>query len=142
MVTVAAPLEAVPEHAARLDAVMVRPVADAGDLEGLVSDKRVSCICIGPALGLNDGAAALVDVALRTCKPIVLDADALTLIARRKSLRALLHGGCVLTPHAGEFARLWPKLDKAMRAVAKTGPAYSQVNAVRAAAAECGARVS
>jgi hydroxyethylthiazole kinase-like uncharacterized protein yjeF len=56
---------------------------------------------------------ALAEAALSADIPraMVLDADALTLIAQESALRAKLHANCVLTPHAGEFVRLFPKLD-------------------------------
>jgi hydroxyethylthiazole kinase-like uncharacterized protein yjeF len=69
---------------------------------------------------------------------LVLDADALTLISRDARLFALLHEGCVLTPHAGEFARLFPDIAERLAAPAVRGPAYSKVDATREAAARAG----
>ncbi len=51
----------------------------------------------------------------RDGRPLVLDADAVTLLAQRPELRARLHGMCVLTPHGGEFARLFPDLAARLR---------------------------
>jgi hydroxyethylthiazole kinase-like uncharacterized protein yjeF len=85
----------------------------------------------------TDGAAlsALRDV-LATDVPVLVDADALTLLAQAPSLladRARRGMTTVLTPHAGEFARLFPDLDPAGHA--------GRIAAVRAAAARCGAVV-
>jgi len=77
------------------------------DLPMLVDAARgVDAVVIGP--GLGDGAEAwLGEFLARTAdRPRVLDADALNAIARRQSLLASLDAGCVLTPHAGEAARL------------------------------------
>lgn len=68
----------------------------------------------------------------------MLDADALTLIARAPSLFAALHAGCVLTPHAGEFARLFPDIAARLAEPATRGPACSKVEATREAAARAG----
>ena len=69
---------------------------------------------------------------------VVLDADALTILAREPDLFALLHDRCVLTPHEGEFARLFPDIAERLDAPAETGPATSKVDAARDAAARAG----
>jgi hydroxyethylthiazole kinase-like uncharacterized protein yjeF len=92
-------------------------------------------------MGLGPDQAALLADALRVGvkpRPTVLDADALTLIARDKALFGLVHAACVLTPHGGEFARLFPDLAAKLEAVAVGGPAYSKVDAARAAARRAG----
>jgi NAD(P)H-hydrate repair Nnr-like enzyme with NAD(P)H-hydrate dehydratase domain len=74
----------------------------------------------------------------RIAPAIVLDADALTLLARHPAVFGALHAGCVLTPHGGEFARLFPDLAGKLAEPACSGPAYSKVDATRAAAARAG----
>ncbi len=69
---------------------------------------------------------------------LVLDADALTILAGDAGLFAALHEDCVLTPHAGEFARLFPDIAEKLNAPATKGPAYSKVDATREAAARAG----
>ncbi|MGC1486666.1 MAG: ADP/ATP-dependent (S)-NAD(P)H-hydrate dehydratase, partial [Albidovulum sp.] len=69
---------------------------------------------------------------------IVLDADALTILSREPGLFAALHSNCVLTPHAGEFARLFPDIAEKLAAPATKGPAYSKVDATREAAKRAG----
>ena len=102
LVTVASPPGAMAENAARLDAVMLRPVADAAGLAEVLADARINALCLGPGMGLDARAAGLVKVALETSrlrvKPgaaqalaVVLDADALTLISRDAGLFALLN---------------------------------------------------
>ena len=141
LVTLLAPPAALIENAARLDAVMLRAVADGAALAEVLADRRITALCLGPGLGLDARAAGLVRAALESGRPAVLDADALTLIARAPELRAALHAGCLLTPHAGEFARLFPALAARLEAPAEAGPAFSRLDAAREAAAACGAAV-
>ena len=69
---------------------------------------------------------------------VVLDADALTILSEYPDLFAALHEDCVLTPHAGEFARLFPDIAEKLAEPATKGPAYSKVDATREAAARAG----
>ncbi len=148
VVTVGCPSEALTENAARLDAVMLRVVEDGAALEAVLEDGRIGVVCLGPGLGTGAREAGLVAAALGgrgeplqrpgEPRPTVLDADALTLLARDAGLFGALHGGCVLTPHAGEFARLFPDIAAKLEAPAVTGPAYSKVDAAREAAALAG----
>ena len=69
---------------------------------------------------------------------LVLDADALTILSQRPDLFAKLHGCCILTPHAGEFARLFPDIAEKLAAAGTKGPAYSKVDATQEAAARAG----
>ncbi len=107
VVTLGVPPAAQLEVATQVTAVMIRRVADADGLRAVLSDERINALCLGPALGLGEREAAQVAAALDARRSVVLDADALTLIARDPALFARLHAGCVLTPHAGEFARLF-----------------------------------
>ncbi|GAA0286220.1 NAD(P)H-hydrate dehydratase [Rhodovulum strictum] len=140
LVTLGCPPDAMPENAARLDAVMLRPVADGNALAELLVDPRVNAVCLGPGLGTGAREMDLVAAALGDAqrRAVVLDADALTLVARHPELFALLHEACVLTPHAGEFARLFPDIAERLAAPAVTGPAFSRLDATRAAAARAG----
>jgi hydroxyethylthiazole kinase-like uncharacterized protein yjeF len=141
LVTVGCPHEALPENAARLDAVMLKPVHDARELRRVLEDRRINALCLGPGMGV-ERAKGLLAVALASGgeepRPTVLDADALTALAQVPALFAMLHPGCVLTPHGGEFARLFPDIAARLEAPATTGPAYSKVDACREAAARAG----
>ena len=151
VVTVGCPPDAIPENAARLDAVMLRGVVDGLALEEALADPRINALCIGPGLGLDARGRELVAAALESRgeprptvgrgsprRSVVLDADALTILTRHPDLFAALHEGCVLTPHAGEFARLFPDIAEKLSAPATKGPAYSKVDATRAAAGRAG----
>ncbi|WP_137111985.1 NAD(P)H-hydrate dehydratase [Rhodobacter sp. SY28-1] len=151
VVTVGCPLDAIPEHAARLDAVMLRGVADGLGLEETLEDGRINALCVGPGLGLDARGREVVAVVLESRgrprptvgrglprRSVVLDADALTILSQNPDLFAALHGACVLTPHAGEFARLFPDIAEKLAAPATKGPAYSKVDATREAAKRAG----
>ncbi|MCB2137505.1 MAG: NAD(P)H-hydrate dehydratase, partial [Rhodobacteraceae bacterium] len=151
LVTVGCPPEALTENAARLDAVMLKHVADADAFARVLEDRRINALCLGPGLGTGEREAALLAAALgcrgeprptddvgRGSPRLVLDADALTIIAREPDLFAALHPSCVLTPHAGEFARLFPDIAEKLAAPATKGPAYSKVDATREAARRAG----
>ncbi|PWK58263.1 NAD(P)H-hydrate epimerase [Silicimonas algicola] len=78
----------------------------------------------------------------RPARAVVLDADALTRFERNPQvLFDALHQGCVLTPHAGEFKRLFPDIAEKLDAPATTGPAYSKVDATREAAKRAGCTI-
>ncbi|MFC3569362.1 ADP-dependent NAD(P)H-hydrate dehydratase, partial [Paracoccus simplex] len=138
LVTLLCPPEALAENAARLDAVMLRPLADRTGLERLLEDRRFNALCLGPGLGL-DRARGLVPAALASGRAALLDADALTAFADApEALLAALHPRVVLTPHGGEFARLFPDLAQRLEAPAEAGPAFSRLDAVRLAAERAG----
>jgi hydroxyethylthiazole kinase-like uncharacterized protein yjeF len=140
VVTVGCPLDAIPEHAARLDAVMLRGVADGAALAEVLEDKRINALCLGPGMGVGTREAGLILAALEARRATVLDADALRtgFFDEADALFGKLHDHCVLTPHAGEFARLFPDISEKLAAPATTGPAYSKVDATREAAARAG----
>ena len=148
LVTLACPPAALRENAARLDAVMLRPVKDAAALAEVLADARINALCLGPGLGI-DRAAGLLPVVLGeghspsgTRRATVIDADALTALAGDPAFFARLHDRCVLTPHGGEFARLFPDIAARLAGPpAPDGPAFSKLDAVRAAAVRSGAIV-
>ncbi len=152
LVTLGSPPSALMENAAHLTAIMLRRVGEAKALAELLEDARINALCLGPGMGSGAHEASLMAAALglrsdRTApdaaapgmkRGLVFDADALTILSRSPELFAGLHGNCVLTPHAGEFARLFPDIAGLLNAPATKGPAYSRVDATRAAAARAG----
>ncbi|MCJ2078724.1 NAD(P)H-hydrate dehydratase [Methylobacterium sp. E-016] len=134
LVTVASPERALAENAAHLTAIMLRPCDSADDLDDLLTDERINAILAGPGLGVGEATRDLVAVAAAAGRGLVLDADALTSFAKQAALLAahLADGDAkaVLTPHAGEFAKLFAgtdavaevgKLEQARRAAARVG---------------------
>jgi hydroxyethylthiazole kinase-like uncharacterized protein yjeF len=135
LVTIASPREALAINAAASLAVMVRPVDGAGELAAYLSDRRLNALVLGPGGGVGQAMRELVAAGLKGPRAVVLDADALTSFEDdATTLYAALAGRehpAVLTPHAGEFARLFKnepqitdkasKIDMARAAAARTG---------------------
>ena len=138
LVTLAPPGAAMMECAAQVGALMVKRCDDAAALGALLEDDRLNALCLGPGLGTDARASGLVATALESGRAAILDADALTVIAASDALRDRLHEGCVLTPHAGEFARLFPDIADRLGGAVDAGPAYSRIDAVRDAATSAG----
>jgi hydroxyethylthiazole kinase-like uncharacterized protein yjeF len=138
LVTIASPRDALLVNAAASLAVMVRPVDGADELGGLLSDRRLNAVALGPGGGVGEGMRGLVTAALRGERAVVLDADALTSFAEdpRRLIEAIKgHGGAaVLTPHEGEFSRLF----KSMPGIVDS---ESKLEKARAAARQSGAIV-
>ena len=116
LVTVASPADAMPAHAAQLTSIMLRCAEGPAELSHLLEDSRKNAVVMGPGLGVGRETRALIEAALRrgTNSPqrgFVLDADALTSFAGDAStlagLVATAPGPVVVTPHDGEFARLF-----------------------------------
>lgn len=131
-VTVASPPDALAANAAHLTAVMVRPFDGTDGLAVLLSDDRTRSVVLGPAAGVGSATIALVETVLAAPVAAVLDADALTSFAgdpgRLFTAIAGARWPVVLTPHDGEFARLFPdiigagsRLDRARAAARRSG---------------------
>ncbi|MBV8548631.1 MAG: NAD(P)H-hydrate dehydratase [Alphaproteobacteria bacterium] len=130
LVTIAAPAESQIIYAQALESVIVRPVQGVDDWRILLADERRNAILVGPGMGTDALNKAIVLSALHTGRSCVLDADALTIFADEpQALFDALHANCVLTPHEGEFARLFPgligsnrsKVDRAVDAAKMAG---------------------
>ncbi|MDN3719519.1 NAD(P)H-hydrate dehydratase [Roseibium salinum] len=117
-------------NASHLTVVMLNKVADVDAIPGFLADKRLNAVLIGPGYGVGDETCAAIAAILECRRAVVLDADALTsfaadpdaLFARIKAARS----PAVLTPHDGEFARLFPdiegdKLKRAREAAVRSG---------------------
>ena len=131
LVTVASPRDALAVNAAQLTAIMVREADDARALKALLADPRKNAVLIGPGVGVGERTKDMVLTALGSGAAVVLDADALTSFADdpRPLFAAIAsrQAPVVLTPHDGEFARLFgdlaslPKLERARQAASRSG---------------------
>jgi NAD(P)H-hydrate epimerase len=126
LVTVVCPEAATATYAAQLTAVMVAPFADQAGFARALEDQRRNAVLLGPGAGVGEDLRRRVLVALAAGKTCVLDADALTSFAKRPDeLFAAIVGPCLLTPHEGEFNRLFDlpgdKLARARAAAAQSG---------------------
>jgi hydroxyethylthiazole kinase-like uncharacterized protein yjeF len=111
LVSVASPPDAVGTNSAHLSAIMVKPISGVDGLRHLLTDKRMNAVVIGPGSGVGRETQRLVEAALNSGASVVLDADALTSIAHDvKGHLTQAHTRVVLTPHEGEFERLFPGL--------------------------------
>ncbi len=108
LVSLAGDCEALMVQAAHVTAIMLKEATTVEDLSRLLSTARVSAAVCGPASGLGEDVLARIEALLGSGLPLVLDADALTLLAGRlPRLADAPPAARVLTPHAGEFARLF-----------------------------------
>jgi NAD(P)H-hydrate epimerase len=126
MVTLAAPAEVWSIYATALTNAIVRSFAGAEGWLALLADKRRNAIAIGPGAGVGPSTRTYVLAALASKRPTVLDADALTSFAEApQDLFSAIEGPCVMTPHAGEFMRLFhdggDKLQRARAAAGHSG---------------------
>ncbi len=132
MVTVGSPVDAVAVNAAQLTAIMVAPMSGVTGLQELLADRRKNAVVLGPGLGVGEQAIAQVAAVMASHAAVVVDADGLTsfsggsdaLFAPIRDRR----GAVVLTPHDGEFRRLFPdlvpvssKLERAREAARRSG---------------------
>jgi hydroxyethylthiazole kinase-like uncharacterized protein yjeF len=111
-VTLASPREALAVNAAASLAVMVRPVDGAAELSAMLNDPRLNTVVLGPGGGVGGPMRDMVLAALAGDRAVVLDADALTSFAEAPdplfaAIKARGSAPAVLTPHEGEFDRLF-----------------------------------
>ncbi len=109
LVTVLSPPEALPINASHLEAVMLKAFETDQELEQAAKD--VDAAVIGPAAGVGEPTLLNVLALARTGAALILDADAITVFRDDpEELFSLLDRDDVLTPHPGEFERLFPGL--------------------------------
>ena len=109
LVTVASPKGAVLVNAAHLTTEMVKAFDGPLELDEIFQDRRKNAVIIGPGCGVGEKTAALVRTILQVGCAAVLDADALaSFVGSSRMLFELIHNNVVLTPHEGEFQRLFP----------------------------------
>jgi hydroxyethylthiazole kinase-like uncharacterized protein yjeF len=136
LVTIASPRTALAVHAASLAAIMVRESEGPAGLAKLLADPRKNAVVLGPGLGVGEETCALVEIALLPSgaekrRASVLDADALSSFSGQAGRLFAAIRACgrpvVLTPHDGEFARLFkelkqlPKVERAREAARISG---------------------
>lgn len=131
LVTLSGSREALAVHAAHVTAIMLSDVV----LGDLLADRRKNAVCIGPAAGVGAATRARVETVLLSGASAVLDADAITSFADDaealfRVIRMVPDRPVVMTPHDGEFSRLFKSLN---------GKAESRLEAARQAANLSGA---
>jgi ADP-dependent NAD(P)H-hydrate dehydratase / NAD(P)H-hydrate epimerase len=139
LVTLASPRDALAVNASALTAVMVRSIDTVIEFAELLNDRRLDTCVIGPGAGVGERTRDFVLTALSAKRRLVLDADALTSFANApeqlfQSIKASPDTQVVLTPHEGEFPRLFSD-------ISNKHPLRSKLERVRAAAERSGAIV-
>jgi NAD(P)H-hydrate epimerase len=130
LVTVASPLDAVTVNAVHLTAIMLKPFEAEQGLAALLADERKNAVLLGPGAGVGEATCRLAEAALASQASVVLDADALTSFAGDLARLTRAIGSrtapAVLTPHDGEFQRLFgdvagSRLDRARHGARESG---------------------
>ncbi|MHA1559083.1 MAG: NAD(P)H-hydrate dehydratase [Alphaproteobacteria bacterium] len=130
LVSIASPPDALLVNSTHLTAIMLRRMASPDGLAAILDDARFNAVVLGPGLGISEESARRVETALRAGRQVVLDADALASFAGEPDrLFQAIAGGdnTVLTPHMGEFGRLFSdlregsKLSQARAAASRSG---------------------
>jgi len=124
LVSIASPRSALAVNATASLAVMVRPVDGGEELRAFMADKRHNVVVLGPGGGVGPPMRELVLAALAGTSAVVLDADALTSFSDDpqelvRAIRGRSEGATVLTPHMGEFSRVFLALPDVSRAPSK-----------------------
>ena len=126
LTTIAVSEVALPIYVAALTSIMVRPLCDSNDFKHLLTDARFSAMLIGPGAGVDDEIRTRALAMLETGRPVLLDADAISVFADDPAvLDRAIFGSCVVTPHDGDFRRVFDpsgdKLTRARRAASRSG---------------------
>jgi hydroxyethylthiazole kinase-like uncharacterized protein yjeF len=133
---------ALPIYAGALTSIMVHPLSRPEDFTQLLADSRYTALLIGPGAGVNETTRERALAMLRTHRAVLLDADAISVFADRlPELAGAIQGPCILTPHEGEFTRLFGAAGRGAAATgsAAVGAAGDKLARARAAARTSGA---
>jgi len=126
LVSVASSQDALPIYAMTLTAVMTKLADTSAQMAALLEDSRISALLIGPGCGVTEKTRDTTLQILKTKKACVIDADALSIFQfNTKPLFDAIGGPTVLTPHEGEFERLFAtkgvKTERAKEAAKQSG---------------------
>ncbi len=137
LVTLASPRDALAINASALTAVMIHAIDTKAEFADMLGDKRLNACVIGPGAGVGERTRDLVLEALSAQHGLVLDADALTSFAKApnqlfEAIKTAGYPQVVLTPHQGEFQRLFSDMSGKY-------PLHSKLEQARAAAELSGA---
>lgn len=128
IVTLAAPQDAQTVYKVTLESVVIRPFRDTAGVREIAEDPRANAFLIGPGAGLAGQLRERILAILKQAKPTVIDADAISVFEGGPEIFLdAVQGPCVMTPHLGEFHRMFPDLTP-------NAAGLSKIEAVRAAA--------
>ena len=126
IVTAAVPTESAVVYRLSLPGAIIHPVRDTGAFIEIVEDERVAACLVGPGNGINVSTRERTLAALRQKLPVVIDADAISVFEEtRELLFDSIQSPCLMTPHEGEFSRLFDftgdKVSRVREAAARSG---------------------
>lgn len=127
LVSVACTPDTLPLYAASFAAIMTKPVTGEEEYRALIADPRVTALLAGPGAGATADTRMRVLTMLAAGKSAVIDADGLNVFAGDlPALQNAINAPAILTPHAGEFARLFgegkdPRETQALAAAKRSG---------------------
>jgi NAD(P)H-hydrate epimerase len=126
LTTIAVSEAALPVYAAALTSVMVHPLKRPEDFAALLEDRRITAFLIGPGAGVGEETRTRALAMLGTGRATLLDADAITSFqGDPQALDRAIVGACVMTPHDGEFKRVFDaqgdKLSRTRAAARRSG---------------------
>jgi NAD(P)H-hydrate epimerase len=125
LVTVAARPDVLPQYAADAPGLLTSPFCSVAEFEEIIADKRKNAVLVGPGGGVSRTTRDIVLAAAKHGKSLVVDADGLTVFGTNPAelFEALKEVQSVLTPHEGEFSRLFSlsgdKLTRVQKAAIK-----------------------
>jgi NAD(P)H-hydrate epimerase len=131
MLSVAAPAATLPLYMADQPGIIARPASRPEDLVEILMDRRISAVLVGSGLVPNAATRELVITALSAGRAAVVDGGGLTAFADRPDdLFTLGRADVVLTPHEGEFSRLFPDLGADLGKIERVRRAAARAKAV------------
>ncbi len=134
LVSLAGSREALLIQASQVTSIMLDEMENAAELADLLEDRRKNCVVVGPAAGVGENTRQMVLASLRSGAAIVLDADALTSFCERReelfsAIKALPDRHVIMTPHGGEFEKLFGPTGKKGK-LSRAGNAANAAGAV------------
>jgi len=107
-------------YSLKFPSVLKKEINDIYELKKFLIEEKITSILIGPGSGSNDKIKEITKLILKKVKYVVLDADALTCFKNDlKTLYKLLDKNKIITPHLGEFHKIFPKINKSLNNIDK-----------------------
>jgi len=107
-------------YSIKFPSVLKKEINDIHELEKFIKNEKVTSMLIGPGSGSNKKIKEITKLILRKVKYVVLDADALICFKNDlKTLYTLLDKNKIITPHLGEFNKIFPNINKKLSAINK-----------------------
>ena len=117
-------------YSVKFSSVLKKEINDIGELEKFLKKEEITSMLIGPGSGSNNKIKEITKLILRNVKHVVLDADALTCFKDDlKTFYSLLDKNKIITPHLGEFHKIFPKINKNLNSIDKVLKASKLIKA-------------